>query len=128
VPIAGGAVEHRGYGVVDHPVAHDAAVERAGDGYRSLGYGASLLFFGFCCILFGHLIQKSGYLPRAIGIALALAGYGYAAFSIAQILSPSFAARVLFPWIIPIAFVAESALALWLLVRGVNSQKWNEMT
>lgn len=108
------------------PQSHDLAYVSLR--VHSLGYGASLVFFGFCCILFGHLIQRSGYLPKAIGIVLAIAGYGYVAFSIAQILSPPFAARVLFPWIIPIAFVAESALALWLLVRGVNTQKWNERT
>lgn len=95
---------------------------------HSLGYGASLLFFGFCCILLGHLIQKSGYLPGAIGIALAIAGYGYAAFSITQILSPPLATRLLFPLVMPIAFVAESALALWLLVRGVNIRAWNQRT
>lgn len=95
---------------------------------HSLGYGVSLLFFGFCCILFGHLIRKSGYLPRLLGILLAIAGYGYIAFSVAQMVSPAFAARVLFPWIIPIAFVAESALALWLIVKGVNLPKWNEKT
>lgn len=95
---------------------------------HSLGYGASLLFFGFCCILLGHLIQKSGYLPRAIGIALGVAGYGYAAFSITQMLSPRIAARIVFPWIMPVAFVAESALALWLLVRGVNTRVWSQRT
>lgn len=31
---------------------------------HGLGYGLSLLFFGVCCVLFGYLIQKSGYLPR----------------------------------------------------------------
>jgi hypothetical protein len=95
---------------------------------HSLGYGASLLFFGVCCILFGHLIQRSGYLPRTMGVLLAIAGYGYVGFSIAQMLSPAFAARVLFPWVFPMAFVAESALCLWLLVKGVNISKWTEKT
>ena len=95
---------------------------------HSLGYGASLLFFGFCCILFGHLIHKSRYLPRTIGILLAIAGYGYVAFSLAQMLSPAFAARILFPWVFPLAFVAEFTLCLWLLVKGVNIPKWNEKT
>lgn len=93
---------------------------------HSLGYGASLLFFGFCCILFGHLIRRSQYLPRTIGIMLAIAGCGYVVFSIAQMLAPAFAATILFPWVFPVAFVAELALALWLLARGVNIQKWNE--
>jgi hypothetical protein len=95
---------------------------------HSLGYGASLLFFGVCCILFGHLIQRSGYLPTIIGLLLAIAGYGYVVFSIAQMLSPAFAARVLFSPIFAIAFVAESALCLWLLVKGVNIPKWSEST
>lgn len=95
---------------------------------HSLGYGASLLFFGACCILFGHLIQRSGYLPRVIGILLAIAGFGYVAFSLAQMLSPAFAATVLFPWVFPFAFVAETALCLWLLVKGVDIPKWNERT
>jgi len=93
---------------------------------HSLGYGASLLFFGVCCILFGHLIERSGYLPRLSGILLAIAGYGYVGFSVAQLLSPAFAARVLFPWVFSVAFLAESALCLWLLVKGVNISKWTE--
>lgn len=92
---------------------------------HSLGYGASLLFFGFCCVLFGHLIHRSGYLPGILGVLLAIAGYAYVGFSLAQMLSPDFAARVLFPWVFPLAFVAESALCLWLLVKGVDSLKWN---
>jgi hypothetical protein len=95
---------------------------------HSFGYGASLLFFGFCCILFGHLIRRSRYLPRVIGVMLAIAGCGYVVFSIAQMLSPTFAATILFPWIFPVAFIAELMLALWLLAKGVNIQKWNERT
>jgi hypothetical protein len=95
---------------------------------HSLGYGASLLFFGACCILFGHLIHRSGYLPRIIGILVAIAGYGYVAFSVAQVLSPAFAARALFPFIFSMAFVSESALCLWLLVKGVDAARWNEST
>lgn len=93
---------------------------------HSFGYGASLLFFGVCTAIFGHLIHRSGYLPRIIGILLAVAGYAYVVFSLAQVLSPSFAGRVIFPWVIPIAFVAESALAVWLLVKGVDVTRWNE--
>jgi hypothetical protein len=93
---------------------------------HSLGYGASLLFFGFCCVLFGHLIHRSGYLPRIIGILLATAGYGYVVFSIGQMLAPAFAGRLLFPPIILLAFVAETGLALWLLLKGVDVEKWDE--
>lgn len=95
---------------------------------HSLGYGASLLFFGFCCILFGHLIYRSGYLPRTLGALLVLAGYCYIAFSLAQMMAPAFAGRVLFPWLMLPAFPAELGLALWLLVKGVDLPKWEERT
>jgi hypothetical protein len=91
---------------------------------HGLGYGASLLLFGCCCVVFGFLIRRSGYLPRILGTLLAAGGIGYVAFSLAQLLSPAFAARWLFPWLMLPAFVAELALGLWLLVRGVDVQAW----
>ncbi len=93
---------------------------------HGLGYGISLLFFGLCCILFGYLIHKSGYLPRIIGTLLVVGGLGYVIFSVAQMLSPALAAKYLFPWIMLPAFPAELGLALWLLLKGVDVPKWEE--
>jgi hypothetical protein len=93
---------------------------------HGLGYGVSLLFFGFCCILFGYLIFKSLYLPKFLGALLMIGGGGYILFSLAQILAPSFAAHYLFPWLMLPAFPAELGLALWLAVKGVNVVVWQE--
>jgi hypothetical protein len=93
---------------------------------HSLGYGVALLFFGLCCVLFGYLIHKSGYLPKILGVLLIIGGLGYALFSLAQTLAPEFAARFLFPWLMLPAFPAELGLCLWLLVKGVNVPKWEE--
>lgn len=90
---------------------------------HSLGYGASLLFFGFCCIVFGHLIHRSGYLPKVLGILLVIGGWGYVVFSLAQMMAPDFAGRVLFPWLMLPAFPAELGLALWLLMKGIDVSK-----
>jgi Domain of unknown function (DUF4386) len=95
---------------------------------HSLGYGASLLFFGFCCVLFGYLIHQSGYLPRILGTLLVIGGVGYVVFSLAQMLASAFAAEYLFPWIMLPAFPAELGLALWLIVKGVDIPKWEERT
>jgi hypothetical protein len=95
---------------------------------HSYGYGVSLLFFGFCCVPFGYLIYKSGYLPSILGVLLVIGGMGYVIFSLAQMLAPGFAGRFLFPWIMLPAFLAELGLCLWLLVKGVNLPKWNEKT
>ena len=99
-------------------------------GYLSLdlhesGYGIGLIFFGFTCLIVGYLMFRSGYFPRIIGVMQIIAGVSYLINSFAQILSPSFAAA-LFPYILAPAFIGELSTCLWLLVKGVNLQKWNE--
>jgi hypothetical protein len=89
------------------------------------GFGVALIFFGCVCLVDGYLIFRSGYLPRVIGVLMQIAGLCYLTNSFALILSPSFAHR-LFPAILLPAFVGEASLCLWLLVKGVNLQRWNE--
>jgi Domain of unknown function (DUF4386) len=88
------------------------------------GYNIGLMFFGFHCILIGYLISRSAFLPRILGGLIAIAGLCYLTNSVANFLSPSFAAH-LFPYIL-LPGLAEPLLALWLLVRGVNVQRWKE--
>lgn len=87
------------------------------------GFGVSLIFFGWVCLVLGYLIFKSGYLPRVIGVLMQIAGLSYLTNSFALILSPSLADR-LFPAILLPAFVGEASLCLWLLAKGVNVSKW----
>lgn len=89
-----------------------------------IGFGVALVFFGCTCLILGYLIFKSGYLPRVIGVLMQIAGVSYLTNSFALILSPSLA-HVLFPAILLPAFVGESSLCLWLLLKGVNVPKWN---
>jgi hypothetical protein len=90
---------------------------------HSNGFGVSLIFFGCFCLVVGYLIFRSGYLPRAIGVLMQIAGLSYLANSFALVLSPPLANR-LFPAILVPAFIGEASLALWLLVKGVNVPKW----
>ncbi|MGH8494743.1 MAG: DUF4386 domain-containing protein [Gammaproteobacteria bacterium] len=91
---------------------------------HSYGFGASFLFFGFHCIVFGYLIRKSGFLPKFLGVLIVLGGVGYVVFSVAQMLAPAFAGKLLFPWVMLPAFFGELGLALWLTVKGVDVPKW----
>jgi hypothetical protein len=91
---------------------------------HSYGFGVGLIFFGCACFLLGYLIFKSGYLPKTVGVLMQLAGLSYLIDSFALILSPSFANRI-FPAILVPAFIGELSLCLWLLVKGVNVEKWN---
>ena len=89
------------------------------------GFGVSLIFFGCFCLIVGYLIFKSGYLPKAIGVLMQIAGLSYLTNSFALVLAPAWANR-LFPADVVPAFVGEASLCLWLLVKGVNAEKWQE--
>lgn len=80
---------------------------------------SSLVFFGPYCILLGYLIFRSTFLPRILGMLIALAGLGWLVF-----LSPL--ASHLSIYLEILGFVAELSLCLWLLVKGVNIPKWEE--
>lgn len=92
---------------------------------HSYGFSVSLLFLGCTFLIHGYLIFKSGYLPRVLGILIEVAGVGYLTNSFALILYPAVANQVFLAIIVPV-FVAELSLSLWLLVKGVNVQKWRE--
>ena len=89
------------------------------------GYNISLVFFGSYCVLVGYLIFRSTFLPRILGVLMAIAGSCYLTSSFATFLSPEVAAR-LFPYILVPGSIAELSLILWLLVIGVNEQRWKE--
>ena len=66
---------------------------------------------------------RSRLLPSAIGVLLVIDGMAYLIYSFTQVLAPGIAAGLV-PWLQLPAPVAEGALSLWLLVRGVNTQRW----
>ncbi|HKS96571.1 MAG TPA: DUF4386 domain-containing protein, partial [Terriglobia bacterium] len=88
------------------------------------GSNISMVLLGCYNLLIGYLIFRSIFLPRILGVLLAISGLCYLMNSFANFLSPAFAARLL-PWIL-IPGVAELLLALWLVVRGVNVARWRE--
>ena len=94
---------------------------------HTVGFGVALIFFGIECVILGYLIDRSGYMPRAIGVLMKIAGVCYLINSFALLLSPSLANR-LFPAILLPAFIGELSLALWLLLKGVNAEKWDQHT
>jgi hypothetical protein len=79
-----------------------------------------LVFFGFWCILTGYLIFRSNFLPRVLGVLLAISGLGWVTY-----LFPPLAYR-LFPFIAAASALGEIPLDLWLIVMGVNVQRWKE--
>jgi hypothetical protein len=91
----------------------------------SYGFGVSLIFFACYCLVVGWLIVRSGYLPRALGVLLLIAGLCYLTNSFTLLLAPDFENRI-FPAILVPSFIGELSLALWLSLKGVDVAKWKE--
>ena len=83
---------------------------------NTLAGNICVVFFGVYCLLIGYLIFRSAFLPRFLGVLMALAGLGWLTF-----LSPPFANR-LSPYNLILGFLAELLLMLWLLVMGVKER------
>jgi Domain of unknown function (DUF4386) len=84
------------------------------------GAAIALAFFGFYAFLTGYLIFKSTFLPRILGVLAEVAGLGWLAF-----LSPTLGYR-LFPYLAVFGFIGAVALIVWLLVVGVDEERWKE--
>ena len=89
------------------------------------GYDISMVFWGFHIILIGCLILKSTFLPRVLGALLTIGGVCYLTNSFGDFLAPSFGNALGLYIVVPGA-LAELLLTLWLLVMGVNVQRWKE--
>ena len=83
-------------------------------------YGIALVFFAFFDLLTGYLIFNSTFLPRILGLFMMLGATGV------TFLWPPFGARY-FPYIVAGA-IGEVLLTVWLLVKGVDSERWNEQS
>lgn len=86
------------------------------------GHGLSIfmMFYGVAAMLLGYLIFRSGFLPRILGVLLALSGGLFVIKTFASVLAPAYASPIL----LAPAGLAWLALTLWLLVKGVDVTKW----
>ncbi len=80
----------------------------------------SLALFGVYCLLIGYLIFRSTFLPRILGVLMAFGGLSWLTFVSAQL------ADYLTPYNVAPGLLGEGSLTLWLLVMGVNEQRWKE--
>ena len=94
---------------------------------HSFGFGVGLIFFGVASVVRGYLIYASGFLPKALGVLLFIAGLSYLLNSFALLLAPTLASA-LFPYVLIPAFVGELLLALWMIFKGVDLAQWRRVT
>lgn len=84
------------------------------------GAGMALIFFGFSTPLRGYLMYRSTFLPRFLGVLGIASGVGWLTF-----LYPPLAHR-LFAFTASLGLLASAVLIFWLLVFGVDEEKWRE--
>ena len=79
-----------------------------------------LVFFGCYCLQIGYLIFRSTFLPRILGVLMAIGGLSWLTFLSEPL------ANYLSPYNLAPGILGEGALTLWLLVAGVNVERWKE--
>jgi len=79
-----------------------------------------LALFGVYCLLIGYLIFRSTFLPRILGLLMAFGGLSWLTF-----ISPGLA-NSLSPYNLAPGMLGEGALTVWLLLFGVNAERWKE--
>ena len=93
--------------------------------FKVVNRRAALTFFGGYCLTIGYLIFRSTFLPRVIGVLLAIEGVCYLTNSFVDFLAPGLASGALA--LLMVSGLAEVVLCLWLLLKGLNLAKWQEM-
>lgn len=79
-----------------------------------------LVFFGLWLALTGYLIIRATFIPTAVGVLAVCAGACYL-----TLLAPPLASY-LYPWYLAPDAIGEPVLMLWLLIGGLNPQRWLE--
>jgi len=87
---------------------------------RAQANNIGLVFFGLHCFGVGYLIFRSTFMSRIIGLLMLMAGTGWLTFLVPAI------TKSLAPFNMMPGAIGEVSLAFWLVVKGVNIQRWHE--
>ena len=92
------------------------------EGFRLNPHGVNIaiVFHGVFCILIGYLIFRSAFLPRFLGVLMSFAGLNWLTFLLTSL------ANHLSPYNLACGLSGEASVFLWLLVMGVNAERWRE--
>lgn len=76
-------------------------------------WGLGLGLFGLHLLVLGYLAFRAGYVPKLLGVLLAIAGLGYVAHTVGAYALPNVDLSFVFA-----TFLGELAFMIWLLVFG----------
>lgn len=81
----------------------------------------AMVFFGLATLVKGWLVFKSTFLPKALGMVSIVGGLGWMIYLYEPL------AHRLSAYIVGVGVLGALATVLWLLVKGVDEQRWNEL-
>jgi hypothetical protein len=105
------------------PAQHEAFAGLFLSLYAGLS-GLFMLFYGTAWIIRGWLTFRSTYLPRFLGVLMIAAGLGFVAKNLTKVLAPAYSSDLL---LAPM-FLNALAVAIWMLAKGVDREKWDRAT
>lgn len=85
------------------------------------------IFWGLWLIPFGQLVYKSGFIPKILGVFLIAGGISYFVDVTVFILIPEFHKQTNI-LVAVISSIAEFSMVLWLLIKGIRSDKQTLIT
>src|SRR5580700_9456022 len=85
------------------------------------GVNVAIVFAGFYCLLIGYLIVRATFLPRVLGALMTFAGLAWLTWLSNPLV------KDLSPYNLAAGALAEMSVFLWLLVMGLNAQRWNQL-
>ena len=91
---------------------------------HSVGFTIGIAFLVPHVLILGYLIVRSGYFPKVLGFLFIAAGIGYLFDATGQLFLPTYTTTPAL--IATVIAAAEIAFPIWLLVKGVNTNRWQE--
>ena len=89
------------------------------------GFMIAQIFLGLWVLPLGYLVIKSGYLPKIIGVSL-LIDCLVLLIWVFQFFLFSPENEAISALCLGISFVAEASFCLWLVIKGVNVERWEK--
>lgn len=83
------------------------------------GTTVAFIFWGLWLLPLAFLVYRSRFLPRILGVILAFAGAGYVVDSFSSVLGHGTSIGLVTGW-------GEVVFLLWLLLKGVDIQQWQQ--
>lgn len=88
---------------------------------HTYGVNIAFIFSGLWLLPLGYLVFRSDFLPRILGVLLIIGGFGYLIDVFAGFLFPGSNLSIGL-----LTGLSEILFLLWLLVQGVNVEKWEK--